>query len=129
MSLFAICGVGVIAAVAALILREWKSGAAAAAVAISAVCIIGTVALLRYSDAVVAIAELAEGNEAASSAASLALRALGVGFVAQIGGDICRDLGESSVASCVEAVGRAEMLLLCLPEFVSFVSRAIEMIG
>lgn len=129
MSLFAVCGLGVLAAAAALLLREWKSGAAAAAVGLAAVCILTVTALLRYSDVLVNIRELADGNEAATSAASLAIRALGVGFVAQIGGDICRDLGEGSVAACIETVGRAEILLLCLPEFISFVNRSIEMIG
>lgn len=129
MSLVAVCAVGVIAAISALILREWKSGWSATAVALAAVCIITVAALLRYSDVIDHLRELAEGNEAASSAASLATRALGIGFVAQIGADVCRDLGEGSVASCVEMVGRAEMLMICLPDFISFVNRSIEMIG
>lgn len=112
-----------------MLLREWKNGAGATAVTVAAVCLVLGAAFARYSEAIAELVGLAESDSAVSDTVSLALRALGIGFVAQIGADICRDLGESSIASCVESVGRAEILLICLPEFISLVKRAVEMIG
>ena len=129
MSLLGVCALGAVAAISAMLLREWKSGASATAVTVAAVCLITTVALTRYSEAIEGLLALAGEDGAVSDAASLALRALGVGFASQIGADICRDLGEGSVASCIESVGRAEMLLICLPELISFVENAVKMIG
>ena len=43
------------------------------------------------------------------------IKAVGMGFVVQICGDICRDCGEGSIASGVELMGKIEILLLCLP--------------
>ncbi len=42
-------------------------------------------------------------------------KALGIAVIAQIGADICREAGESVVATQVELVGKAEILLLSLP--------------
>ena len=129
MSLFGICALALTAAVGALILKEWKGQGLAIAVGVTAVCVIGAAALSKYSDALEMLGILAERDAAVSDAAALVLRALGVSFVAQIGAELCRDLGENSVASVVEAVGRAEILLICLPEFISLVNKAVEMIG
>jgi stage III sporulation protein AD len=43
------------------------------------------------------------------------LKALGIALLSQICADICRDCGESSVASGVELAGKLEILILCLP--------------
>ena len=129
MSVFDACALGIVAALAAMLLREWKSGAGAAAVTVAAACLLLGAVIAKYSEAIAELVSLAEADERASDTLSLALRALGVGFVAQIGADVCRDLGEGSVASCVESIGRAEILLICLPEFISLVRRAVEMIG
>ncbi len=43
------------------------------------------------------------------------LKALGIALLSQICADICRDCGESSVASGVEFAGKLEILILCLP--------------
>ena len=117
------------AAVGAMLLREWKNGAGAIGVTVAAVCVLLASAFSRYSEAISRLFELAGEGGVVSDAATLAVRAIGIGFTAQIGADICRDLGENSVASCVELAGRAEILLLCLPEFIDFTDRAIEMLG
>ena len=129
MSVVGICALGIVAAAAGFLLREWKSGAGAIGVTVAATCVILGVALAGYSDVIAGLAELADDGGIVSDTAALAVRALGVGFTAQIGADICRDLGEGSVASCIELAGRAEILLLCLPEFMGFAERAIEMLG
>ena len=49
--------------------------------------------------------------------AALMLKALGIGFIVRIAGDLCRDRGEESAAGCLETAGKIEILLLCLPLF------------
>ena len=43
------------------------------------------------------------------------IKALGVAAVCQAGGDVCRDMGESSVASALELAGKIEIVALALP--------------
>lgn len=47
----------------------------------------------------------------------IVMKALGVVILTQFCSQICRDSGEATVASDVEAVGKIELLLLSLPLF------------
>ena len=47
----------------------------------------------------------------------LLLKVLGIGFISSALSGVCRDGGESSVASCVELFGKSEMLICALPVF------------
>ena len=46
---------------------------------------------------------------------TLLLKALGIGYLTQIGADICKDLGAEGIASKLELCGHIELLVLCLP--------------
>lgn len=46
---------------------------------------------------------------------SLLLKAVGVSLVASTASDVCRDCGETAIASKVELLGKCEILLLSLP--------------
>lgn len=54
------------------------------------------------------------------------IKALGVAVLVQIASDICRDCGESSIASGVELVGKIEIIILCLPMMEKIISTAKE---
>ena len=43
------------------------------------------------------------------------LKALGISLLVQITSDICRDSGEGTIAQRVEMLGKAEIILLCIP--------------
>ena len=43
------------------------------------------------------------------------IKALGIALLTQITSDICNDSGEGAIASRVEAIGKAEIILLCIP--------------
>lgn len=59
------------------------------------------------------------------SAGSLpVLRSLGIAVVAGCGADVCRDLGQDSVASGIELAGKAEIMLVCLPLITELLSLA-----
>lgn len=55
---------------------------------------------------------------------SLLIRALGVAFLTQICADLCRQSGEASIAAGVELAGRAELLLMALPQLKNLLSAA-----
>lgn len=57
---------------------------------------------------------IAEGS-AVSPYLPILLKTLGIAFLTQCTADICRDLGESAVASNIELAGKAEIVLLGIP--------------
>ena len=52
------------------------------------------------------------------------LRSLGIAVVSGCGADVCRDLGQDSVASGIELAGKAEIMLVCLPLITELLSLA-----
>ena len=55
---------------------------------------------------------------------SLLMRALGVALLTQLCAELCRQSGEGSIASGVELAGRAELLLMALPQLQELLSIA-----
>ena len=47
--------------------------------------------------------------------AALLFKAVGICLLTQLAGDVCRDSGESSIASKIELAGRAAILLTAMP--------------
>ena len=103
----------ILAALAALLLRQ--SGQSTAAGLVSAVALIGILGVL-----VGRIGELWQGvtslfGEERAALLPLLGKMLGIAWLAQIGADLCREFGSSSLAGYVEGVGKVELLLLTLP--------------
>ena len=47
--------------------------------------------------------------------AAILFKAVGICLLTQLAGDVCRDSGESSIASKIELAGRAALLLTAMP--------------
>jgi stage III sporulation protein AD len=62
-------------------------------------------ALLRFAPTLEAVREL--GDTPLSPYLSVILRAIGIGYVARIGGDVCRDLGYEGTAQKLELCAKA----------------------
>jgi stage III sporulation protein AD len=61
--------------------------------------------------------------------ASLLLRGLGVALLTQLSSDLCRQCGEAALAGGVELAGKAELLLLCLPQLKGLVEAATGLLS
>ena len=108
-------GIGVLFATLGLLLKESGSKNATAAAAVLGVLFFSFV-FLRISPLFAQTMQVLEGLSLQKEGAFL-LKAIGVGYVSQLGGDICRDLGAQGIAAKIELLGRAELLILCMPVF------------
>ncbi len=108
-------GVGIIAAFAALLLREAGFKGAKLLSCVALIAIMGLA--LGLTGRLVSLIGVGELSENAEWAVRLFIKVVGVGYIFGIGSDICRELGESGVAGALLAVGRVEILLLCMPAF------------
>ena len=116
MTLFTLCGAALITASVGLVLRQSREPGAAPVLTAAGILFMTALLLPRLREAVDTVSRLlAAGGMGACGA--LMLKALGVGFVVQLGCDLCRGLGEEPIAGILETAGKIEILLLCLPLF------------
>ena len=84
--------------------------------------------LPKYREPISAVLEMAAYANLTEEV-SLVFRILFVGILCGVAADICRDMGEGSVADRLELCARAEMLLLALPFLLEIFRFAFEVIA
>lgn len=89
------------------------------------------VALLIYASGTMSeiIGELEWISDAAgiSDVAEVALKVVGIGYVAGICYDVCLDMGQRGVAATVLTVGRVEILMVVVPIVSDILKLAVDM--
>ncbi len=121
-----ICGIGLITAMAALVVRQLR-GELAIPIRLSGSVVLMAVILGLLAPLCVYFEQLAEGAGLGDGVEVL-LKAFGVAMLTQLGAELCRDCGEGTVASCLELAGRCEILLLSLPLISSVLDTARELL-
>lgn len=115
--LFKLCGVAILSAMLIIVIKKWGADQALIIRAVIAV-IIGGVVVGMLSPVVEYILSLSEFvDPALSSVVGVMLKTVCVAIVCHICATVCRDLGETSIASYIELGGKIEMLILSLPLF------------
>lgn len=126
MDVGAICGLLLIAAVLAVTLRsarpEWSL-----LLGVLAGALVSLAAVLSLSDALELIRALLERTGIGGDTALLLLKALGICLLTQFTADVCRDAGETGLASRAEFAGKAALLLTALPLFSQVVELALTL--
>ena len=124
MSILQIAALAVLAAALAFVLRTLGAKGAPALTVAAGLAFVAY-AVARYGEALTAIREMAE-RAGVSDGVGVILRMIFVGILCAVAADICRDVGESTLATRVEVCGKAEILLLALPFFLELVNLALE---
>lgn len=124
MSILQISGISVLAAALAFVLRGVGSRTAAV-VPIAGGVLVLFAALPKLREPIGALLELAEGA-GLSDELGILLRILAVAFFGAVAADICRDMGEGSVADRLELFARVEILFLALPFLLELIRLALE---
>lgn len=111
-----IAAVCVVAALLTLLLRKSNPETALALAIVAAVA-----ALLFLSDALGSLTEFLEHLTQRSGVSSDLFvplyKTVGIALVVRVGGDLCRDAGESALAATVEMAGTICALVVALPLF------------
>ena len=69
------------------------------------------------------------GQALPDGALSLLFKSLGIAFLSGTGASVCRDCGESGLATWVEMAGKVEILVLSLPLIQEVLTEAGELLG
>ena len=122
-------GIATVGLTALLILRAYKpEWAPFLRMAVTVVALGLTVALA--STVLDYITDLAASTGALEGEGwSLLLKALGVAFLTETAASVCRDSGETGLATWVETAGKLEILLLSFPLIRTVLDTVTELLG
>ncbi len=119
------CGVALCALTAVIVLRGQKSEFAGIVALAAAVLLFGAAAV-EFWPVLSELRRMIEGTSFEGCLSTL-IKALGITLAVQFSAELCRDAGESAIASKLELVGKAEMILLCLPLIGKLLGLAAEL--
>ena len=122
--LMRICGIGLLAAFAMVILRELRKEYSTAILLGMSVAVLLAV-IPKIGEAVGFLRELEESVN--TDYVGVILRGVGVTYLTGTACEICRSVGEAGIAGTIETVGRAELLMMCIPLFRELVGMAMLM--
>ena len=108
-----ILGIGLLVVILSIVFKELQKEYSVM-IMIAGGIIITLWGLARIYPVVDYIRELTDSSNI-SEYFSVILKVLGISFIVQTGADICRDFGETSIASKIEFAGKAVILVIVLP--------------
>ena len=127
LTLIKLCGVAVVAALAALVLKQSKSNISFAP-CVALIMLVFSFCLRAIEPILNEIGALLELFDATEYFLPI-IKALGVAILAQISSSICADIGESKIAEGIELAGKFEILIICFPLIKRIVEYAVELMS
>lgn len=121
------CGAALCALIGVLVLKGQKSEFAGLVSLAASVILLGA-SLVTFLPVVEYIFDSVEGTGFAEYLTTIT-KALGITLAVQLCSEVCRDAGETALATKLELIGKAEILVLCLPLIRELVTLAGEMIS
>lgn len=122
-----IFGVGLLAAVATVVVKQMRVDVALTVRLAGCIVLLG--AVVTMSTPVYSYLSALISTAAPIQYAEVLIKALGVALLTYLGSEICRDCGESGIAAAVELAGKCEILLLSLPTVSSILSSAADILN
>ncbi len=113
MNVLQVCGVGILALSAMMVLKASGYSHPEVVLLIVGLTVMGRI-IINLREVVTFTVGIAEGTGAAEHI-KLLLKAAGLAFLTDFTSGICRDAGEGGVAEYVELFGKTELVVLMLP--------------
>jgi len=98
-------------------------------VEICAISIVAVFALNYATDALMQVSSLVELSGVGTDYINILIKSFGIAVITQFAGDVCRDNGNSALASCIELAGRLVIVVLSIPLIRSVSQLAMELIN
>jgi len=127
MNTVGIIGITVFVAFLSLLVRRFHPEYSLAISLLTGILVLGLI-ISQITPVISRIQNLLESTSLSPEYALIVFKALGIGLLAQLSSDVCRDAGESALAEKAELVGKVSMLILALPLFEKIAELAVELI-
>ena len=119
MDVFKIVGIGLSAAVLAVFIKNWRSEIAIQ-ISLVAAAIMFFIVVPYLKTLFEMFRDISNRIGLDVKYISLVLKVIGIAYVAQFGAELCRDSGESALASKIEFAGKIMIVTLSMPVLYSF---------
>ena len=114
MGIFQITAIGILAAVLSITIKK-QNPETALLIAITAGALIFLMVLPMLTEAVHMVNHLGSLADGQAPYVGLALRVVGVAYMAELGASVCSDAGETAIAAKIDLAGRAIVLVMAMP--------------
>ncbi|MBQ3004960.1 MAG: hypothetical protein IJM97_01880 [Clostridia bacterium] len=124
MTVVKIAAIVIVAAILSLIVRQYK-GEYSLVIQLSGILLVILVALSTISSLFEQITSVMTDSQIDSDFVNLIIKILGISVIIELSADICRDTGNSALASNVEFLGKIIILSMTFPmikTLVTFIS-------
>ena len=121
-----ICGISILSAICAFLLRSF--GWRGVPVFVASISVILLCELDGHFEYVFGALKEIGDSTGVSETLSSALKVLAAGYLFGICADVCRELGENGIAKTVDVVGRVEIVAIVVPYFEEIINIGIELI-
>ncbi len=128
MNITAIAAFAVVAAVLAVMLRQYKPEYSII-LSVAAGVLLLMFVVSAAAPIVDKINEIMDKSAAVSQYGGVLIKALGICLISQMACDACTDAGEVSLASKAELAGKIAMVLVALPLFDDILDVVIKLLG
>lgn len=126
MEILQIVGIGLVATFLILILKAQKPE-----IALQVSILTGIVVFMLVAGKLAAVIELLKSYTQKANIdviyISTLLKIIGIAYIAEFGAEICKDAGESSIASKIELAGKVIIIVLAAPILTSLLDLIITM--
>lgn len=126
MDILKICAIGLVAAVLALTVKQYKPEIAVLISTGAAVIILFIVADYIF-DAVSVLSSLSEKSGVDNTLLSSILKIIGVGYITEFSSGICEDSGNKSIGDKIAFAGKIIILIVALPVLTAVIDIISEM--
>jgi len=121
MDIFRVVGIGIIAAVLALVVKQHRPELAIQISIVAAILIFLSIA--PYFMGIIQMFEDLSGQLAVDVRFfDIVLKIIGVAYIAQLGAELCRDAGENAIAAKIELAAKVVLLVMAMPIVYSLIS-------
>ena len=121
------CGAALTALIGVIILKGQKSEFSSLVSLAASVILLGT-ALSAFLPVTEFVFEAIDTSGFGEYLSTLT-KALGITLAVQLCADVCRDAGETALGAKLELVGKAEILVLCVPLIRDLITLAADIVG
>jgi len=124
MGIFQVVATGVLCAVLAITIKK-QSPELALIITIASSVLIFLMVLPMLTQAIGVLTNVGEMLDGGMQYVSLALRVIGVAYMAELGSSVCADAGETAIAAKIDLGGRVIIMIMAMPVVIDIVGSVV----
>ena len=121
MGIFQVVATGVLSAILAITIKK-QSPEIALIITIAASVLIFVMVLPMLAQTVGVLTRVGDMLTGGAQYVSLALRVIGVAYMAELGASVCSDAGESAIAAKIDLGGRVIIMVMAMPVVIDIIN-------